>query len=68
MTHAEDAHLRQHFLETPGSIVLTGCGAKRNIGKTFGDIHQAETARKCLRSGLYCGSLTDPQGYDDQAG
>jgi hypothetical protein len=50
----------------PGSIVLTGVGAKRKIGKTFGDIHHAETARKCLRAGLYGGAPIDPRGYDDQ--
>ena len=56
----------QHFLQTHGSIVLTSVGAKRKIGKTFGDIHHAETARKCLRAGLYGGAPTDPRGYDDQ--
>ena len=43
----------QHFLLTPDSIVLNGKDAKRKIGKTFGNIHQTETARKCLRAGLY---------------
>ena len=66
MTPSEQAQLMQHFLQTPGSIVLTGVGAKRKIGKTFGDIYHAETARKCLRAGPYGGAPTDPRGYDDQ--
>ena len=66
MTYAEEVDLKRHFLQTPDSIVLTGKDAKRRFGKTFGNINQSATARKCLRAGLYCGSPTDTRGYDDQ--
>ena len=66
MTSAEEVDLKRHFLQTPDSIVLTGKDAKRRFGKTFGNINQSATDRKCLRAGLYCGSPTDTRGYDDQ--
>ena len=58
MTYAEEVDLKRHFLQTPDSIVLIGKDAKRKRRKTFGHIHQATTARKCLRAGLYGGSPT----------
>ena len=67
MTHAEEVYLKRHFLQTPDSIVLIGKAAKRKIGRTFGNIHQAEMARKCLRAGLYGDPPTNTRGPRDGA-
>ena len=65
MTHVEEADLKRYLLQTPDSIVFTGKDTERKIGKTFGNIHKAETARKYLRAGLYSGSPNDTWGFDD---